>query len=230
MLTQRSILIVLAVTLGWYQGAGAEPVVASQNLVYAASYKNLDIGSLEISIRARDDGYLVESRYKPSQLGSLFIKKYTNKVQFVRRDGSLAMAWGNEDIRGSVEAMRMFGFDYDKRVVRFNNGVQHPFLPDAQFESAAFPLILLHRTLPSIAGTEVSVVDTKRVRQYRYGEPSETQLVTPTGSITCWKITRTRIGNPDQWVSVWLSKTENPLPLRIDIRNKGRTYSLRLAR
>lgn len=205
---------------------GAPVVIEDQTLSYAVSYGTIDAGEIEIIIRNEQDGYAVTSTGKPNALASLFVKTYVSDTLFVRRRGVIALDSGTERLVRTDRHRRSFYFDRARNRIEFSDGKFYAFQPGDEFEAAAFPLLLMLRPVASIADTRVREVSAKHARDYTYEEPVAEAVTVPSGEFSSWKITRHRTDQPADTVTVWLNKADNPVPLKIAIRKKGKVSTL----
>lgn len=213
---------------GVMAAAGGAPNIGEQTLRYAASYKNLRAGEIEIRIRHADDGYAVASTAKPSKLASLFLQSHHSDTRFIRRHGRVALQNGREILLGDNGYRRDFQIDYARGRIAFGDGRYADMEADAELEAAAFPLLLMLRPLDAVGGARVLEVSGKRARAYRYETPTPTRVKVPAGEFASWKIVRRRVDRPRDSVTVWLQKTANPIPLKIMAVKKNRVSVLAL--
>ncbi len=216
-------------------GADGAGGIEDQTLRYAVSYgtKNINVGVIHIVIANEGDRYVITGVTKPNRLAALFVKAQINDTRFVRRAGNVVLESGVEtriESDGAAEGgQRSFSFDYAGNQIKFSDGSAYLIQPGDQFEAAAFPLLLMLRPLNDIDGMRVREVSTKRAREYEYEKPLEEMVTIPAGTFSSWKINRRRPDKPMDNVTVWLHKAENPLPLKIMIRKRGKTSTLILS-
>lgn len=202
--------------------------INEQTLRYAVVYAGINAGEVEIAIRQQPEGYVVASTSKLSMLAAMFLKTHASDTRFTRQQNEVRLTSGSERLRGKEKYTRSFNFDRARNRIEFSNGKSVEIKSDDRFEAAAFPLLLMLRPLDRIADTHVREVSTKRVRDYVYQKPLAEDVETPLGTLPAWKITRHRETRPSERVSVWLSRDDNPVPLKIAIIKKGKTTTLTL--
>jgi len=202
--------------------------VPDQTLVYKVSYGNKNADEITIILRNDDEGYVLTSTTKPSKLAGLFLKAHTSDTKFIWRDGKLAPLSATEKLQGKESYDRGFQFDYDNKQVEFVEGKVESFEDGDQFESVTFPLLLMHRPIETVGGMQVKEVSPKRFRGYTYAKPAEEIVNVPAGEFRAWKIIRFRTDKPEDTVTVWLDKSDNPVPVKIVVYKKGKTSSLDL--
>ena len=204
--------------------------IEDQTLRYAAFYGNLSAGEVEINIRNENAGYVVTSTGKPSMLAAMFVKAHHSATRFVRHHGEVALDSGSEQLDGNDGDgyARWFRFDRARGRIEFSDGDHHAIQPGERFEAAAFPLLLMLRPVEQVAGLRVREVSARRARDYTYEKPVEEIVTVPAGEFASWKVARHRSDRPDDRVTVWLSQTGDPVPLKIAVTKKGKTSTLLL--
>ena len=204
--------------------------IEDQTLRYAAFYGNISAGEVEINIRNENAGYVVTSTGKPSMLAAMFVKAHHSATRFVRHQGEVALDSGSEQLDGNDGDgyARWFRFDRAQGRIEFSDGDHHAIQPGERFEAAAFPLLLMLRPVEQVAGLRVREVSARRTRDYTYEKPVEEIVTVPAGEFASWKIARHRSDRPDDRVTVWLSQTGDPVPLKIAVTKKGKTSTLLL--
>lgn len=225
----RRVVTVLALLTVSAAAAGFE----NQTLHYAARYGDLDAGAVEVRIRAEADGCRVESNAKPSALAKLFgADAHASVTQFIRDPGD-GDAWtldGGREKHGDGDA-QWFRIDRAANRIEFSDGDARAIDSGAQFEAAAFPLLLMLRArdagVDSIAGLRALEVSVRRARDYIYDAPVAETIAAPAGETSAWKITRRRADRPADSVTVYLNQRDH-LPLKITVTKRGRTSSLLL--
>ena len=208
----------------------ADVTIADQELVYAVSYGKKNVGNLEISIRNEDGGYTLESITKPTRVARLVLKEHTSNTKFIWRNEALVLHSAVEKLEGKKSYDRGFTFDFDNYTIELAEGKTATFKEGDEFESVTFPLLLMHRDVDSIEGMEVREVSPKRLRSYTYDALEEETVNVPAGEFTSWKITRFRSDRPEDTVTVWLNRADNPIPLKIQVSKGGKVSTLTLSK
>ncbi len=204
--------------------------MGDQELVYAVSYGNRNVGNIEISIQSEKGGYQLGSITKPTRIAGLLLKEHTSDTRFIWRNEALVLHSAVEKLEGKKSYDRGFTFDFDTYTIELAEGKTSTFKEGDQFESVTFPLLLMHRDVNSIGGLEVREVSPKRLRSYTYEAAEEETVNVPAGEFTSWKITRFRSDRPEDTVTVWLNQADNPIPLKIEVSKGGKVSILALSK
>ena len=207
----------------------AEVTIVDQELVYAVSYGNKNVGNIEISIRNEKGGYQLRSITKPTRLARLVLKEHTSDTKFIWRNEALVLHSAVEKLEGKKSYDRGFTFDFDNHTIELAEGKTGTFEEGDQFESVTFPLLLMHRDVNSVAGMEVMEVSPKRLRSYTYDKLEQETVKVPAGEFASWKVTRFRSDRPADRVTVWLNQSDNPIPVKIEVDKGGKVSTLALS-
>lgn len=210
--------------------AGAAQSIAPQSLHYAASYRGIHAGRVVIRIEHDARGYFIVSSVKPSLFASMFAKAHVTETRFVNDGARIVLDSGNEKLTGENHYAHSFRIDRELLRVEFAHGEHAEIFSHDQFEAAAFPLLLMLRPHDSIAGARVREVSARRLRDYIYDAPQAETTRVPAGEFAAWKITRRRAGSPSNRVTIWLHRSDNPVPLKIVVDKRGKRSLLQLTR
>ena len=225
----------------WFLAAHAAIDIADQTLHYAVLYDGRRAGNIAIKIAKTDtergNGYAVEAELKPRGLAAFFVKARKSTTRFDIDNGEVVLGGGIDDrIDGGDK--KSFRVNYAKNRIEFDD--RNVAIDSAdQFEAVAFPFLLMLRAssasngLADLAGAKIREVTFTRVRDYVYQSPLSEAVEVAAGKFDAWKITRVREGNANNWVSVWLAKSQfggAHIPLKIAVAKRERITVFELSK
>lgn len=193
--------------------------IADQTLIYKIEFQGKHVGELEVVINSTDRGYQVRSISRFRSLAAVLLKNTTIESSYalsqeqLRRQ--LKLTGGKEILNHSGEVKRSFTIDYAAREIAFSDGQLFAFSKATPIDADAFPLRLMWSGVAPIAGKKILAVSPKRAREYQYQPPKMATVTVAAGKFDSVKLRRIRLDNPAKSVTIWLTKQDNPMPLKI---------------
>ncbi len=201
-----------------------QAILEREVFIYSATYgKDTAIGELEVRISSQGDSVSVTTRLRiTNALARLFLDEYIIQNRFHIAHGQLYLVSGEASKPGSEDVFSSYAVDRERGMIQYSDQESIPVPVDAKLDIPDFPIVLSTSVPESLAGTDVLVVSHKKASLYQYDSPQEETIVLQGKHYHALKVTRSKSGEEDRWVSVWLTNDEKRTPLRIVSSKRGK--------
>lgn len=186
-------------------------------LTYDVSLGALPLGTITRTLvhDEENDRYKFTSSADANAVLSLFADgDISEEGAFRIEDGLIRSIFYHVVRDGDDGYDRTVRFDWDRRLILFDDGREEP-MPGYAIDIGSAPYLVMQHRPSDLAGHEFTVVGRKELREFRFGEPSEEELDTVLGRTPTVRLTQQRLDKAERDVTVWIAVEHGNVPVLV---------------
>ena len=187
----------------------------SQTLRYSVDHGKVHAGELEIIIENNSDQIKTTVISHLSAIAKLFLSGLTTQSWFRAEPGGAILERGHSLKQNTENVQAQFHVDYENNLLKLEPGDTSEIQPNEIFDSTSFPVALITSDVSSIDGKIIREVNSRKARQYQYRAPQQESIELNGQKYETWKVTRTKVGDSNRSVTLWLDKNNQNIPVKI---------------
>lgn len=223
----RHFLTIFILTIGVYNigHAFSTQDIPSYTLRYAISYKNSDLGELEIAIKTSGDHVTVHGETFPNALASMLGDGKVIEIIEYKEQGNKLLLTRLTETKGSQNPrVKTLEVDHKNKKLRTHEE-QFAISKTDQIDAYTFPLLSILGLTDSSSGSKEKLVAADKVRNYRYHKATQEKITTLAGEFNTVKQSKSRL-DQSKTIKLWLTQTAPIMPVKIQIDKKGKTQTV----
>lgn len=219
-------LLSVAITHNVHASSFDEISITYKLQIQSSSLGDATLGKLSNTLTKTSDGYQVKSETKAQGFAALLVGNEQQSCDFIMQDG---YAIPQRYVGGSLKKQKYeVGFDWQASKLNFENGESLTMPKGYIVDLCSMPFALALQKGQGLESQIMYVVDGKknRIRGYKLINLTEELIDTSIGKQHTLKIELQRELKSSKTLTLWLSKNNHYVPVKIEEKRKSRTVTM----